>query len=49
MREGRVLGEVPRESRKAQRETEGRNARTVTEQAVIIHPSFDVGATSAPS
>jgi hypothetical protein len=49
MRERRVLRELPRESRTAQRETEGRNARTVTEPAVIIHPSFFVDATSAPT
>ena len=49
MRERRVLRELPRESRTAQRETEGRNARTVTELAVIIHPSFIVDATVAPN
>jgi hypothetical protein len=49
MRERRVLRELPRESWTAQRETEGRNARTVTELAVIIHPSFAVGVTSTPS
>ncbi len=41
MGQRRVLRELPRESRTAQRETEGRNARTVTELAVIIHPSFN--------
>ncbi len=44
MGQRRVLRELPRTSRTAQRETEGRNARTVTELAVIIHPSFSVGS-----
>ena len=49
MEQRRVLRELPRVSRTAQRETEGRNARTVTELAVIIHPSFIVDAPFAPS
>ena len=42
MGERRVLRELPRASRTAQRETEGRNARTVTELTVIIHPLLRV-------
>ena len=40
MSERRVLRELPRVSRTAQRETEGRSALTVTVWALISHPSF---------
>jgi hypothetical protein len=44
MSERRVLRELPRSSRTAQREREGRCALTVTVWAVISHPSFLVWA-----
>ena len=43
MSERRVLRELPRASRTAQREAEGRCALTVTVWALISHPSFCLG------